>query len=146
MRRLVELSDIGETPSGAEKKHILESLDLNFGCFSYGSPLPTFKKARYVAPSGGWDHDHCGFCWAKFYEQDDNGKGTLGWIANDPGTDIPMKLPESDANAKLFTSGAPSNVRDWVCSECYDVINDWSEGKLTPEVTNVRSIPGEWNK
>ena len=144
MRKLVELSDIGETPSGNKKRHILEALDLHFGCLSYEAPLPKFKRARYVAPSKGWNHDHCRFCWSNFFELDDNGKGTLGWIVNDPGTDVPMKLFDTDANTKEFVSGAPSNVRDWACNECYDVISEWSEGKLTPEVRNIRSIAGDW--
>jgi hypothetical protein len=30
----------------------------------------TFVKKRYTAPSPGWDHDHCAFCWTKFMESE----------------------------------------------------------------------------
>lgn len=144
MRKLVELSDVGETPTGAEKKYILEALDRNFGCFSYDAALPSFKQARYTAPSASWGHDHCVFCWNTFTEWDDDGKGTLGWIANDPGAEVPLKLLEDDATAGKFISGSPSNVRDWVCNDCHEVVTEWANGQIAVKILNFKSIPGEW--
>lgn len=54
---------------------------------------------RYRAPSGEWDHDHCHFCGAKFFEPDD-----------------PEYLHYGYATCEDYYWGAEY---EWICEECF---------------------------
>ncbi|WP_299192302.1 hypothetical protein [uncultured Litoreibacter sp.] len=141
MRKVAIIKPLAAEYGGPEVAHLFETLDLGWGCFSYGRPVPTFKKAHYVSPSEGWSHDHCEFCWANFFEADDEGKGTLGWIIDDPGSDYPMKL-ESDDPQNTKTTSSPWNIRNWACLNCKATISKWQAGELKIEVDGFKEIPG----
>ncbi|MBO9466294.1 hypothetical protein J7443_13705 [Tropicibacter sp. R15_0] len=144
MRKVVQLKSAPFRGVGKRETNVLEELDLYWGCISYAAPPPKFTRARYVAPDNLWTHDHCQFCNADFFEGDDDGKGTLGWIADDPGPDVPMKSDKIKVMPKSGALSSPSNLRIWVCDTCHDIVSRYLDGNLHVDVKHFREIPGSW--
>ncbi|MEL7149293.1 MAG: hypothetical protein AAGK71_01100 [Pseudomonadota bacterium] len=139
MPSIVELSPVIDPETGDDVAYQIASMEQNWGCLTEGTPLPEFKRARYVAPDPLWDHDHCELCWATFHEADDDGKGTKGWILNDPGPRVPM-FQDTGRVKRGSSVSAPDNARDWLCDNCHRIVTAWAAGKLQVEILNQREI------
>ena len=69
--------------------------------------VPIFHRISYH-PLKDWDHDHCVGCTAKFMEGGAHGSLSVGY-----------------ADAPNY-----KDAYDWLCDNCYRILNDVLSGKL----------------
>lgn len=65
-------------------------------------------EEEYLAPSEGWDHDHCAMCWQKFMEEEQPGVEQVGYVT--------------------YTDGE----KWWICRRCFEELGEEMEWREEP--------------
>ena len=82
-----------------------------------------FRWESWKRLSPGWDHDHCGGCWARFADNPDDWEEKVyneGWLtvfAVNPNT----TTPDFGPGTRYVPAPTPRDfLRMWLCPECFE--------------------------